>query len=55
VGGHYCLGAAMTRLEGVIAFPAIFERFPGLRLVENPPAPRQLMFRGHDVLPIRLR
>ncbi|MBB5872571.1 cytochrome P450 [Allocatelliglobosispora scoriae] len=54
-GGHYCLGAAMTRLEGAIAFPAIFERFPGLHLATEPPPPTQLMFRGHDVLPIRLR
>ena len=44
----------MTRLEGVIAFPAIFERFPDIHLVERPPTPSQLMFRGYDTLPVRL-
>ncbi|MFF4412770.1 cytochrome P450 [Streptosporangium sp. NPDC001559] len=29
-GLHNCLGAALARLEGEIAIPALFERFPGL-------------------------
>ncbi|MFE2556365.1 cytochrome P450 family protein [Streptomyces sp. NPDC055103] len=31
-GLHNCLGAALARLESAIAIPALFERFPDLRL-----------------------
>ncbi|WP_242911373.1 cytochrome P450 family protein [Actinomadura terrae] len=31
-GLHNCLGAALARLEGEIAIPALFTRFPGLEL-----------------------
>lgn len=31
-GLHNCLGAALARLEGEIAIPALFARFPSLRL-----------------------
>ncbi|WP_324188394.1 cytochrome P450 [Nocardia higoensis] len=31
-GPHICPGAALARLEAGIALPALFERFPGLRL-----------------------
>ncbi|GAB2926229.1 cytochrome P450 [Nonomuraea sp. NPDC052634] len=36
-GVHHCLGAPLARMEMTIAFPALFERFPGLR-EEGPPA-----------------
>jgi cytochrome P450 len=36
---HYCLGAALARLEGAIAFGRTLERFPKLRM-RNPDAPR---------------
>lgn len=37
-GIHYCLGAAVARLEGEVAVARTFERFPGLRLaVDDPP------------------
>lgn len=33
-GVHFCLGAALARLEGPIAVEAVFARWPGLRLRE---------------------
>ncbi len=39
-GIHFCLGAALARLEATIAFGAALERFPRLRLAE-PDAPLQ--------------
>jgi cytochrome P450 len=31
-GGHYCVGAALARMEGAVAFRHLMERFPALRL-----------------------
>lgn len=31
-GPHVCPGAALARLEAAIALPALFDRFPALRL-----------------------
>jgi len=38
-GIHYCLGAPLARLEAPIAFQAMLERFPNLRLTGVPPTP----------------
>jgi cytochrome P450 len=35
-GVHYCLGAALARLEATVALRALYGRFPGLRVVETP-------------------
>ena len=39
-GIHYCLGAPLARLEGEIAFGALFDRFPALSLAGDPSALR---------------
>ncbi|WP_214415312.1 cytochrome P450 family protein [Sphaerisporangium fuscum] len=56
-GLHYCLGAALARQEGEVAFEALFRRFPDLSLAV-PPAEleRQLMPGSWRLarLPVRL-
>jgi cytochrome P450 len=44
-GTHYCLGAALARLEGEVTFDALLRRFPRLALVDSEPH-----FREHFVL-----
>ncbi|MGH7880794.1 MAG: cytochrome P450, partial [Candidatus Binataceae bacterium] len=39
-GIHFCLGAALARLEGLIAFGAMFERFPHLCLADQAAEPK---------------
>jgi cytochrome P450 len=39
-GIHFCLGAALARLEGAIAFGHTIERFPRLRLAEPDALPK---------------
>ncbi len=34
-GIHFCLGAPLARLEGQIAFPALLQRFPNLKLATD--------------------
>lgn len=55
-GIHYCLGAALSRLEAPIALAAILERFPAIRLApDTPPAWRpNITFRGLRQLVVRL-
>jgi cytochrome P450 len=44
-GVHHCLGAPLARMEMKIAFPALLERFPGLRVTEKTPE-----FRSYNVV-----
>lgn len=54
-GAHFCLGAALARLEGQRAFTKLLERFEEIKLDRTPPPPRQLMLRGHEELWVTLR
>jgi cytochrome P450 len=51
-GPHYCLGAALGRIEGRLAFPRILDRFPKLAMHDDPPPRRHLMLRGYDRLTV---
>ena len=52
-GTHFCMGAALARLEGQIALSALVERFPAMKLAtETPDWGDNLMLRGVRSLPV---
>lgn len=56
-GAHHCIGAPLARLEAAIALPALFERFPNLRLAVDPAELRPMgsfVSNGHRQLPVYL-
>lgn len=54
LGAHFCLGAALARIEGDRAFTMLLERFDRIRLDRPVSTPGQLMLRGHDELWIKV-
>lgn len=53
-GAHFCLGAALARLEGTVAFPRVFSRFPELALTGTPQRRLGIVLRGFEHLPVTL-
>lgn len=53
-GIHYCVGNALARLEGRIAFERLLARLPGVRLHPTRPAERRafIILRGYERLPL---
>jgi len=51
-GAHFCLGAALARLEASVAFPRLLARFPRLALAGEPARRPSLVLRGYDTLPV---
>ncbi|MBL6277363.1 cytochrome P450 [Micromonospora fiedleri] len=57
-GVHFCLGAPLARLEAAIALPAVFERFPDMRLAVRPEELKPqgtFIMNGHAALPVYLK
>ncbi|MFI5622799.1 cytochrome P450 [Nocardioides sp. NPDC051685] len=53
-GRHFCLGAALARMEGEIGLRLLFERFPDLELVGDRERHPTRILRGYSHLPARL-
>ncbi|MEU6198810.1 cytochrome P450 [Streptomyces sp. NPDC047061] len=57
IGVHRCIGAPLARAEALAALPALFERFPGLRLAVGEDELRQVpsfIAFGWQEIPVRL-
>ncbi|WP_028478405.1 cytochrome P450 [Nocardia sp. CNY236] len=56
-GVHHCLGAPLARLEAEVSLPALFQRFPAMRLAADPSdlgAVSSFISNGHARLPVDL-
>jgi len=53
-GAHFCIGAALARLEGAVAFPRLLSRFPRISAAGEPVRHDTLVLRGFDALPVTL-
>ncbi|MGW0180309.1 cytochrome P450 family protein [Nocardia sp. NPDC003345] len=56
-GAHHCIGAPLARMEGEIALPALFRRFPDMRLAVEVSELRPVVSfvsNGHQELPVYL-
>lgn len=50
-GRHYCLGAALARMEGEVGLRVLFDRFPDLRLTPGATHRDTRILRGYEHLP----
>jgi cytochrome P450 len=53
-GAHFCIGAALARLEAAVAFPRIMTRFPEITAAGPPVLKESLVLRGFESLPVLL-
>ncbi|SCG69869.1 Cytochrome P450 [Micromonospora humi] len=51
-GPHYCLGAALARLEAQVAVPLLLRRLPELAVAGTPERRVRLTLRGYATLPV---
>jgi cytochrome P450 len=54
-GRHFCLGAALARLEGEIGLRALFDRFPDLDVLPGAVRRPTRVLRGWQSLPVATR
>ncbi len=53
-GIHYCLGAPLAVMEAKIAFSALLERYPSMRLAAEPRARKQAVLRGPEEVQVEV-
>ena len=53
-GRHYCLGAALARMEGEVGLRTVFDRFPDLRVEPGAVRRSTRILRGYERLPVTL-
>ncbi|KAJ1684132.1 hypothetical protein LUZ63_020701 [Rhynchospora breviuscula] len=53
-GRHYCLGAALARMEGEVGLRTLFDRYSDLELLPGAQRRSTRILRGYDTLPARL-
>jgi cytochrome P450 len=53
-GIHFCLGAALAKLEGEIGLRQLFARYPDLSIAGPPQRRTTRVLRGYDKMPVRL-
>src|SRR5437764_4164892 len=51
-GAHYCLGAALARIEGQVAIGSLVRRFESIEMAAEPVYNGRLNLRGLDSLPL---
>jgi len=51
-GAHFCIGAALARLEGAVAFSRLLGRFPKISAAGEPVRRNTFLLRGFDALPV---
>ncbi len=51
-GAHICLGSALGRMQGRVAFPRLLRRLPGLAVAEPPTRLDRPAQRGYSKLPV---
>ena len=53
-GHHFCLGAALARLEGAVAIGTLVRRFPAIELAGEPQRRTTFTLRGLEHLPVTI-
>ena len=53
-GRHYCLGAALARMEGDVGLRTLFDRYPDLEALDGSRRRDTRILRGFATLPVRL-
>jgi cytochrome P450 len=53
-GLHYCIGAALSRMEATVALPQLFRRFPRMAVAGTPVRRAALRMRLHTGFPVTL-